>query len=258
MRVPYRNKAMVAAIQTVFARSREGYRAWVPRSLRGRPDARHVWRSDATGAADIFRDRHGASPTRLDVWLLVDGSSSMTAPFGLSGGGSRIERAQDLSATLIDAFQRVPSVALQVWQHAANQGTVNMWQIYGPGVNRVAQMNTLSVGGNADAFALTFIAERAKRNLRQDARACIVVLSDGLPSAGGEGATATTIAHLRIVVSEIRQMGIDVFAVSIQPDAEKSTRFYGEANVLDFDVDNPRCWDKLALDFARRFGETLR
>jgi len=57
-REPEVNAAVVASIQTVFNRSRLSRAGWQSRLPEGRIDGRQVWRTDANGATDIFRERH--------------------------------------------------------------------------------------------------------------------------------------------------------------------------------------------------------
>ena len=118
-RKPYINAATAAGIQTVFNRTRLSRQSWESRQLAGRLDGRQAWRNDARGSIDIFRDRRLPSPTRLDVYILVDSSGSMY--------GGRICRAQDMAGTLVDAFKRIPTVRVHVYQlEASGGGVTNM------------------------------------------------------------------------------------------------------------------------------------
>ena len=108
------------------------------------------------GSIDIFRERQQQSPTMLDVHLLVDASGSMS--------GDRACRAQDMAATLVDAFKRIPTVRVHVWQHNASSGTASVYRVYEPGMSLdgMTQMLNHIDGGNADGFALQAVGERAR------------------------------------------------------------------------------------------------
>lgn len=267
-RKPFVHKGVVAAIQTVFQRARTGRHAWAPRSLHGRIDGRHVWRNDALASVDIFRDRHGASPTKLNVWLLVDASGSMS---GMFGDGTRKSKAQDLTATLVEAFKYIPSVDLQVWQHDYQGERCIMYHVYERGMNKIAAMIGNGGYGNADGFAIDFLADRIKRSQRADSRSVLIVLSDGLPTDKARGNDRKPWEHVQVAAEDLRTAGVDVFAVDIAPAAKEynaegrwvpgkkrnSDPLYGEENVIPFDVDDPRCWERLALGFAQQFGEAL-
>lgn len=250
-REPYIDGATVASIQTVFARSRLSHRGWQPRQLEGRLDSRAVWRSDARGHVDIFRERHAPSVTKVDVWLLVDASGSMR--------GSNACRAQDVVGTLVEAFKRQPSVTLHVYQHNAS-AEVSLYRVWEPGrAPKVNQMLENVSGGNADGFALQAIGERALRARRPDTKTVIVMVSDGLPSVHGRGATNYEITkHSALVAQTLRDKGVQVMAVAIAGANDQHIKMYGAENVVPFNQRSERRWSDLARSFSAIFAKTIR
>jgi len=245
-REPYISKVTSAAIQTVFNRTRLSHQNWESRQLAGRLDSRSVWRNDARGSVDIFRDRRLPSPTRLDVHLMVDASGSMM--------GGRICRAQDMAATLVDAFKRIPTVNVHVWTHSASGGHTTVTRVFENGVvNRLDQMPMLIAGGNADGFALEAIGQQAAKQKRPDTASLIIVISDGLPSVSGHGAVAPIEDHSVFVTQALHRKGVDVMAVAIAGDARAHEYMYGEGKSILFDGD----WAALSRGFAAIFGKVL-
>jgi len=247
-REPYVDGATLAAIQTVFNRTRLSHQGWEGRQLHGRLDTRAVWRSDAKGNIDIFRERHMPSPTRLDVHILVDASGSMF--------GARACRAQDMAGTLVKAFERIPTVRLHVWQHNASGGVTNIYRLYEPGQSPEGMNNMLNniAGGNADGFALEAVGMRAAKAKRPDTGALVILISDGLPSVTGTGATGNILDHSALVVHNLRSKGVSVLGVAVAGDIAAHRHMYGESNTVNFTGD----WAELSRDFAAVFGTVLR
>jgi uncharacterized protein with von Willebrand factor type A (vWA) domain len=250
-RAPYIDGPTVASIQTTFQRSRLSHQGWRSRQLEGRLDARHAFRNDARGAVDIFKERSAPSATKLDVWLLVDSSGSMR--------GERACRAQDVVGTLIEAFKRITTVRLHVWQHNAGSG-VNLYRVYEPGKpSKVHAMLNNNGGGNADGFALQAVGEMAIRQSRADTKVVLIVISDGIPSVHGDGATNWNITdHSALVAQTLRRKGAKVMSVAIAGSNEAHRHMYGVENVVDFDRKSPTRWADLARGFAATFGRLLR
>lgn len=254
VREPYVHPPTVAAIQTVFNRTRLSHRNWESRQFSGRLDARQAWRSDARGATDIFRDRRLPSATVLNVALLVDASGSMS--------GERACRAQDMAATLVAAFARIPTVNVSVWQHNAS-GNTTVYRNYERGsANKLNAMLLNITGGNADGFALDFIGKRLLASKRPDEKSLVIVISDGLPSVRAHGSVAQLSAtrtgsdltdHSNLVATQLRRKGCDVMSVAIAGDPESHLLMYGEGNVVPFTGD----WSELARSFAAVFGKVL-
>lgn len=250
-REPYVDGPTVASIQTTFQRSRLSHQSWSSRLMEGRLDSRHAFRNDARGVVDIFKDRKAQSATRLDVWLLVDASGSM--------GGAKACRSQDVVATMVEAFKRIPTVNLHVWQHNASQ-SVELYRVYERNVGSTADEMLLHVlGGNADGFALQAIADRAVRDVRRDTKVLVIVLSDGLPSVHGRGATNYDIkGHSTIVAEGMRRKGVSVMAVAIDGPTTAHAEMYGAENVVPFNRASPTKWGDFARALAGTFGRLLR
>ena len=247
-REPYVDSATVAAIQTVFNRLRLSHQSWESRQLHGRLDSRTVWRNDARGQVDIFKERRLPSPTKLDVHVLVDASGSMQ--------GERACRAQDMAGTLVEAFKRIPTVRVHIWQHNATGAVTNVYRNYAPGLGTVGLTKMLQhiAGGNADGFALEAIGHRGLAAKRPDVKTLVIVVSDGLPSVNGHGATGDIHDHSTLVAQELRRKGVDVMAVAIAGADAAHRRMYGDDNVVKFTND----WPKLARDFGAVFARVLR
>lgn len=249
------NAATVAAIQTVFARSRLSHQAWKSRRLEGRVDGRNVHRYEATGKIDIFRDRKGQSPTKVNLWLLVDASGSMN--------GNKAEHSADISATLVEAFKRIPSVRLHVWQHdfQYSDHSVRLFKVYETGMSIAgfATMHGNGLEGNADGFALQAVGDRALADTRRDEQCLILVISDGAPTDHGIGATnRDLIQHSWTVSERLRQRGARVLCVAIEAYTSYAYTMYGKDNVVPFNYGKPTAWEELARGFGALLGKTLQ
>jgi cobalamin biosynthesis protein CobT len=247
-REPYINGATVAAIQTVFNRTRLSHQTWESRQLHGRLDSRTVWRNDARGNVDIFKERRQPSPTKLDVHILVDASGSMF--------GGRACRAQDMAGTLVEAFKRIPTVRLHVYQHNATAGAANVYTNFKPGQSPAGLSKMLHNlgGGNADGFAVAAIGDKAVKELRSDVKGIVIVISDGLPSVAGVGGDPQRIKeHSALVTGQLRRKGVEVLGVAIAGDKTAHAEMYGEENTVLFTGD----WARLSRDFAATFGTVL-
>jgi len=246
-RKPYINAATAAGIQTVFNRTRLSHQTWESRQLAGRLDGRSAWRNDARGSIDIFRDRRLPSPTKLDVHILVDSSGSMM--------GGRICRAQDMAATLVDAFKRIPTIRVHVYQHHAVSGVTNVFRVYEPGdsLEGLTQMPMMIAGGNADGFALEAVGLRAAQQKRPDTKSLVIMVSDGLPSVNGVGASAPILDHSVMVTQNLARKGVQVMAVAIAGDKSAHEYMYGKDASVLFTGD----WNELNRNFAGVFGKVL-
>lgn len=254
-RVSHVDMATVASVQTIFQRSKLSHAGWQSRLLEGRIDSRHAWRNDARGVVDIFKDRRAASTTKVNVWLLNDASGSMQ--------GTKAEYSQDCTATLVEAFKRISTVRLHVWQHkASSYEAVDMIRIYERGrVDRVAEMAGNAGGGNADGFALQWLGDQALKMARPDERTIIIVISDGLPSVEGKNATNhDLISFNNIVATDLRLRGASVLCVAIEGGALEghARSMYGPTNVIPFQPGYERAWSDLARGLGDLFGRELR
>jgi len=247
VREPIVNDVTVAAIQQSFARTRLSHQGWASRQVDGRLDSRNAWRYDARGSVDIFRDRRLPSPTKLNVYIMVDASGSMM--------GRPACRAQDMTATLVDAFKRIPTVKMHVYQHNAHN-TCEIYRNYEPGLSLQGLTKMLANvgGGNADGFALQWVGDRAYKQRRPDEQALVIFISDGAPSVQGKGAKKGMIEHTQLVAKTLRQKGVRVMSVAIAGGAGVCQDMYGKENTVLFEND----WAKLSRDFASVFGMLLR
>lgn len=252
-RQPVVNPAIVAAIQTTFNRSRMSRQSWQSRLLEGRVDARQVYRNDAKGALDIFREKHAPSVTKVNLWVIIDSSGSMN--------GAKITRAQDMAGTLAKAFERIPQVRLQVWQHnASTYEAASLFRVYAPGVNKLSQMLRNVGGGNADGFALQAIGDLALRAQRPDERTIVWMISDGLPSVSGKGATNHDIvAHSTVVATTLRSKGVTVLATAIEGFNQDFVRMYDPLWIMEFKTSIPadKAWIELAQQIGKVVGRAL-
>jgi len=245
-REPYVNPATVAAIQSVFNRTRLSHQNWESRQLYGRLDSRHAWRNDARGSVDLFKERRLPSPTKLNVHILVDASGSMM--------GDRACRAQDMAATLVKAFERIPTVRLAVWQHNAIGHGATVYRVAERGIApKLDQMLNNLGGGNADGFALEFVGNRIVQSAKPDEKNIVIVVSDGLPSVSGQGATGNILDHSALVAQTLRRKGVDVMSVAIAGDTTAHEYMYGKDSVVPFLND----WSALSRSFAATFGKVL-
>jgi nitric oxide reductase activation protein len=261
-RQPNVKPAVVAAIRAAFDAARVGKRGWEYRTREGRLDTRNVWRNDATGTRDIFKFRDFPSPPALNVHVLVDASGSMHAYDGHTDerghGLTRWESAQDLSATLVESFSRVSSVTMNVWQFSTHGYTTRLNNVFRPGRNWLHKMGANVGGGNADAFALRAVGNRAIETSRPDERPVVIVISDGAPTDTGRNSQEGSghlalVGHSQQVTADLRAKGAIVMAVSIVGDKSLSTAMYGAEGTIEFDGD----WNHLGVEFGRIFGRNL-
>jgi cobalamin biosynthesis protein CobT len=184
----------------------------------------------------------------LNVAVLVDASGSML--------GDRACRAQDMAATLVAAFQRIPTINLSVWQHNAMDG-VKIYRVAERGIT--PKLNTMLTNiddGNADGFALEYIGNYLLGKAKRDEKNLVIVISDGLPSVRGVGYTQAgynLLDHSRIVADTLRKKGVEVMSVAIAGDDTAHKEMYGEGNVVPFRND----WGELSRSFAAVFGKVL-
>jgi hypothetical protein len=269
---PKVNGAVVSAVQTAFQRSKTSPRYWQTRRMQGRFDARNVWRHEATDRTDIFRERIAPGATKVNLHILIDGSTSMNSldqkdERGERIGPSRIQHAADISATLVDAFRKQQQVRMSVWLHntgATQQDMVIMPIVQnGAGRERIGFLPQLTHGGNGDGYAIQWVANKMRRDHRRGEVDLLIVVSDGLPSwlatarfdAQGNY-VFNGVEHVANVVREVRESGARVMAVAIDSTTPNPnfTDMYGkDGDVIPFTGD----WNKLAAEFGARLGRTL-
>jgi len=248
VREPYIDGGVVAAVRAVFNRTRLAHSDWQYRRLDGRLDSRSAWRYDARNQVDIFRERKNPSPTKLNVFLLVDASGSMM--------GRSACNAQDVSATLVDAFKHIPTVRMHVWQHWAMGGGATLLRRFEPGMSLegLTKMPE-TAGGNADNFALRAMGDRAVQLQRPDTQSVIIMISDGRPSVSGKNARISDpVVHAQKTVADLARKRVSVLSVAIEPLGGLNVQMYGAKNVIPFTGN----WSALAQSFAAVFGRFLQ
>ncbi len=178
----------------------------------------------------------------------------------------RIEKAEDITATLAEAFRQVPSVRLNVWLHntVVKTGQVAVWPIItnGQGRENVGWMGAAVGGGNGDGYAIKYIGEKVRRTHRKGEVDLIIVVSDGLPSWLVNGPswdyTTQTYSHadgvhlVFNVVQELRERGVSVMSIAIAPNKNQEEMFSKEG-VIPFNGD----WGELAVSVGTTLGATL-
>ena len=254
VREPYVDLGIVASIQTAFQRSRLSHMNWRSRQHQGRIDSRTCWRNDARGSVDIFKERANPSISKLNVWLLVDASGSMS--------GRRACRAQDFCATLVESFKRQPTVRLHVWQHnavtEAGRHITQLHRVYDATKNVLNTMLKNVGEGNADGFALAGLGNLAMADTRRDERTIIIVISDGAPTEHGIGASShDLVSFSRNVSDDLRLKGVTVLSIAIAGNSAENANMYGPEWTVPFDEHAADPWGDLARDIGVLFGKAV-
>jgi hypothetical protein len=256
----------VAAIRKAFLLSKSSHEAWRSYKREGRIDPRHGPRADR-GATDIFKRKTGVSTTRVKCAVLIDASGSMHGYGGskITLPGQETKAPVDVTrsmaaavfgATIAKALGRVPTVDLDIYQHAAGYGNRLYikwrWHKGTPtGVFNEVAYGSIGGGGNADGHALFAIATHLKRDLKRGERGVIMVVSDGLPSIYAHGGKGDAGSALVDAVAAARKMGIEVIAVAI--DGSDQACFYGKDGVVPFTGN----WTALGSALAKHVGKAL-
>jgi len=252
----------VAAIRRSFLQAKTSHEAWRTYRRAGRLDPRQGPRADR-GAQDIFKTRTGKSTTRVKVAVLIDASGSMgqadatvdhpTSP-ATRYRVARREAAAVFGATIAKALGAIPTVDLDVFQHAAGGGRMYLKWRWAKGtpvsVFNGAAFGHIGGGGNADGHALYAIAERMIKSLKRGERGVIMVVSDGLPSVYGHGGNSEAGQALIDAVAHARKHNITVIGVAI--DGSDQTVYYGEGTVK-----HNGSWTALGSTLAKQIGGAL-
>lgn len=200
----------VAAIRKAFTLSNQSRDNWAGGQRYGRLD-RTAGARIAAGNLDVYRRRADHSSTKVRLAIVLDASVSMHAAMDVPDPRkaylmapyhmTRVRRctaAAIFASTMIKALGHVPTVRMDVYQHAAGLGdgadqrhpVVSIKHRWSPGTP-VAVMNgaakwgpddSRGSGGNADGHALMAIGERLVRETQPGERPVVMVVSDGLPS----------------------------------------------------------------------------
>jgi hypothetical protein len=217
----------------------------------------------------VFKRKSGTSTTRVKVSVLIDSSGSMSNTDALIQNPVdptqtiRVDRrmaAALFGATIAEAIGRVPTVDLDIFQHAAANRLFIKWR-WSKGtpvaVFNAAATESIGAGGNADGHALYAITTRMQREIRHGEKGIIMIVSDGLPSDYARNATATASERtagqaLIDAVAYARKAGFTVIAVAI--DGSDQSAYYGEKGVVRFTNGN---WTALGSALARVIGDAM-
>ncbi|MTI81846.1 MAG: VWA domain-containing protein [Firmicutes bacterium] len=120
----------------------------------------------------------------LDMALLVDCSSSMTAKIGQDK--TRMDLAQNLTALFVEAMEPVNSV--QTWVYGFAQDVlVNVAELYSPTLINKNRLGTMKADGTTpEGSALKYCAGKLISEGRQLVPKVLIVIADGNPNPGRE------------------------------------------------------------------------
>jgi hypothetical protein len=254
----------VAAIRKAFTLAKTSRASWLGAQREGRMDPRSMMRA-ARSDQDVFRRKTGHSTTQVRCAILIDDSGSMSRgdsiiPHPLNPTKrlqvSRRMGAAVFAGTVATALGTIPTVTLDVYQHAASGGRMNIkwrWHRGTPvGVfNEQAQgYNGAQGGGNADGHAVHAITQHLLQTIRRGERGVIMVVSDGLPSVYAPGGTGEAGQALIDAVVEARKHGIVVLGVAIDGSDQKV--YYGDG-LLQWTGD----WSAMGKSLATVLGKAL-
>jgi hypothetical protein len=256
----------VASIRKAFTLAKTSRDSWVTAKREGRIDFRRA-PAASRGAQDIFKRKTGASTTHVKVSVLIDASGSMSmadariahpTAIGKTVTVQRRIAAAVFGATIAEALGRVPTVHLDVFQHAAGGGRLFIkwrWSRGTPVGAFNESVYGIGGGGNADGHALYAITTKMQREIKRGERGVILVVSDGLPSVYAADATATGPERqagqaLIDAVAFARKAGYTVLAVAI--DGSDQSVYYGDGTIK-FTGD----WNALGSELARHIGKAL-
>jgi hypothetical protein len=257
----------VAAIRKAFTQSKTSKAAWKTAQREGRIDFRQAPRA-ARGEVDIFKRRVGHTTTRVKCAVLIDDSGSMSGrdsivphPLDPTNPKARITVDRRMGAaifagTVASALGTIPTVDLDVYQHAAGTGYMNIkwrWHKGTPmGVfnEQVSGYNGAIGGANADGHALHAITQHLKRQIKRGEKGVILMVSDGLPSSYSRDGKGSAGDALIDAVAEARKAGIIVLAIAI--DGSDQSAYYGDG-MLKWTGD----WSAMGKALAKTLGSAL-
>lgn len=178
---------------------------------------------------NVFTEDDPAKEYSLDLGLLMDESGSM-------GCGDKIRNAQIGALALYLAFIDKPNIDMFVYGHTAQENandSVEMYRYYDK-TKRVTDINGIfSVKArheNMDGFAILEMGKILDRG--KNASKMLIVLSDGIPAAGGYGGDKG-IEHTRLCVEELERRGIFVIEIAIDSFRGISRMFKHYVNFTD-------------------------
>jgi Mg-chelatase subunit ChlD len=254
----------VASLRKAFTLAKTSHDNWRSFKREGRLDPRQGPRADR-GAQDIFKRRTGQSTTRVKCAVLIDASGSMQGGWGnarieipgqpgVTMEVTRATAAAVFGATIGKALGSVPTVDLDIFQHAANGNGMTIKWRWSRGTPLAAfneSVHGIGPSGNADGHALFAIAAKMKREMKRGERAVILVVSDGLPSVTSPDSSNTTAEALVDAVAFARKHGITVLEVAI--DGGDHSAYYGDGTIPFKDGN----WTALGNTLAKHLGKAL-
>ena len=257
----YISAPAVEAIRRAFLLSKTSHNGWATQKRAGRFDARQAARATRL-EQDVFKRRAGKSITKVRLTVLLDASGSMGTmdarfPNPLAPGkmlrGQRRLAAAIFGATIAKALGTVPTIDLDVFQHAASHQLILKWRWAKGTPVTVFNSATTSIGagGNADGHALFALTQRALKNLKRDERAVIMVVSDGLPTDYSPDGKGDARSALHDAIDYARKHGVEVIAVAI--DGSDQSAYYGKEHMIQHDGS----WTHLGAALAKVVGSIL-
>lgn len=224
-----------AALRQAFSARKTSHEAKTMANS-GQVSGRRLYRA-RTGVGQVFTRREGNSPDRLDVHFVVDCSSSMA--------GGTIMQAQSLTANMVEALARIPTIRTHVWGFRSSGMSTALLDVFdsrkGHKVNRLSAL--FAAGGTPTATAVRAIGQRVLQDRKPRERSLIVVLTDGQPSE-----------HEQWVRSAVETMGkqrVGVLAVAIAPGlSESQRRTFGADSTVIWNGD----WRRLGRDLGKALG----
>jgi hypothetical protein len=257
----------VAAIRKAFTLAKTSRANWRTAQREGRMDPRSMMRATRSDQ-DVFRRKTGQSTTQVRCAILIDDSGSMSGrdsiiphPLAPADKRKRVQVSRRMGAaifagTVATALGTIPTVTLDVYQHAGSGGRMNIkwrWHRGTPvGVfnEQASGWNGAHGGGNADGHALHEITTHLLRTIKRGERGVIMVVSDGLPSVYAHGGTSDAGQALIDAVAEARKHGIVVLGVAIDGSDQKV--YYGDG-LLQWTGD----WSAMGKSLAKVLGSAL-
>ncbi|MGF7010539.1 uncharacterized protein YoxC/DNA-binding TFAR19-related protein (PDSD5 family) [Lachnospiraceae bacterium PF1-22] len=155
----------------------------------------------------------------LSVALLIDESGSM--------GGQRIAAARE-GALMLYEFCTGLNIPCTVFGHTTSGWSNNVlidsiadFKVIDKN-NKYRIMTMEAGGGNNDAHALRYVAERSHRESNADTK-LLIILSDGQPNGGIKACE-----DIKYVINHYANKKIQIFGAAIAPDAVPIKAIYGD------------------------------
>ena len=225
-RVPVARPGVSRALAGAITAARVGDPAPEPGQRSGTLDRTRLARI-ATGDCRVFVSHVTPGPRNIRAIVLLDGSSSMTAPLdtaasqGLYATGgveawkacvSRADTAAQVGLDLAGAFALMPNVKGAVYAHNVNTGSTTihaLWQTGEP-IAYAGDYANLDLDSNNDEAAIAYCTDDLLDSRRPGEALVLVVVSDGAPP--DEQA-------VKAQVDSARKRGVHVVSVAIGEEA---------------------------------------